>query len=134
MKTPQNYIPHTGEKYMSLRQQKYFHEVFRKMLFSISASSEKTIDSLKDEISVIPDENDRASKEAEFTLELRERERESRLEQKINYVLKKIENKSFGYCELCNNKIGIERLLARPVAVLCFDCKNLQELQEKIHT
>ena len=63
-----------------------------------------------------------------------ERERESRLEQKINYVLKKIENKSFGYCELCNNKIGIERLLARPVAVLCFDCKNLQELQEKIHT
>ena len=89
MKTPQNYIPHTGEKYMSLRQQKYFHEVFRKMLFSISASSEKTIDSLKDEISVIPDENDRASKEAEFTLELRERERESRLEQKINYVLKK---------------------------------------------
>ena len=39
--------------------------------FSISASSEKTIDSLKDEISVIPDENDRASKEAEFTLELR---------------------------------------------------------------
>ena len=63
------------------------------MLFSISASSEKTIDSLKDEISVIPDENDRASKEAEFTLELRERERESRLEQKINYVLKKIETK-----------------------------------------
>ena len=79
---------------------------FSEDAFSISASSEKTIDSLKDEISVIPDENDRASKEAEFTLELRERERESRLEQKINYVLKKIENKSFGYCELCNNKIA----------------------------
>ena len=125
------YVPNVNERYMSKKQYKYFQDIFNKMLADISASSEKTIVSLKDEISVISDDSDRASKESEFNLELRERERESRLEVKIDYALKRINEKTFGYCEECGSKIGIERLLARPVAVLCFECKNLQETQEK---
>lgn len=101
------------------------------MLASIRINSEKTIDSLKDDVAAIPDDNDRASKEAEFTLELRERERERRLKQKIDHAMRRIDKGEFGLCEECGEPIGIERLVARPVAVYCFECKQLQERREK---
>ncbi|MGU9951776.1 MAG: RNA polymerase-binding protein DksA [Gammaproteobacteria bacterium WSBS_2016_MAG_OTU1] len=128
------YLPNSKEKYMSARQEKYFIEVLRQMLTQISITTEKTIDALRVGDAALPDENDRASKEADFVLELRERERESHLVQKIRHALQRLDTKEFGYCEECGDKIGLQRLLARPVATLCFDCKNLQEYKEKIHS
>ncbi len=116
---------------MSQRQKRYFREVLKGILKSIRVNSEKTIDTLKDDVAALPDDNDRASKEAEFTLELRERERERRLKQKVEHAIKRIEDGEFGLCEECGEKIGIERLVARPVAVYCFECKQLQEHREK---
>ena len=104
------------------------------MLTQIGITTDKTIDALRVGDAALPDENDRASKEADFVLELRERERESHLVQKIRHALQRLDSKVFGYCEECGDKIGLQRLLARPVATLCFDCKNLQEYKEKIHS
>lgn len=128
------YTPNEKEKYMSLRQEKYFVGQLHKMLEQIGLTTDKTIDALRVADAATPDENDRASKEADFALELRERERESFLVQKIRHALQRLDAKEFGYCEECGDKIGLKRLLARPVATLCFDCKNLQEYQEKIHS
>ena len=116
---------------MSSRQRRYFREVLKEMLTSIRVNSEKTIDSLKDDVAAIPDDNDRASKEAEFTLELRERERERRLKQKIDHAIRLLDKGEFGLCEECGEHIGIARLVARPVAIYCFECKQLQERREK---
>lgn len=127
-------MPNTKEKYMSTRQERYFVEQLRAMLEQIGMTADRTIDSLKVADTATPDENDRASKEADFALELRERERESYLVQKIRHALQRLENKEFGYCEECGDKIGLPRLLARPVATLCFECKSLQEYKEKIHS
>lgn len=133
-KPSKRYKPNGKEKYMSPRQVQYFTEQLRAMLAQIGMTADKTIDALRVSDTATPDENDRASKEADFALELRERERESHLVQKIRHALQRLENNEFGYCEECGDKIGLPRLLARPVATLCFECKNLQEYREKIHS
>ena len=128
------YLPNSKEKYMSPRQERYFIDSLHEMLAQIGLTTGKTIDTLRVTDTATPDENDRASKEADFALELRERERESHLVQKIRHSLQRLDSKEFGYCEECGDKIGLPRLLARPVATLCFDCKSLQEYKEKIHS
>ena len=74
---------------------------------------------------------DRAAQEEEFSLELRNRDRERKLIKKIEKTLKKVEDEDFGYCESCGVELGIRRLEARPTADLCIDCKTLAEIREK---
>lgn len=57
--------------------------------------------------------------------------REAFLLKKIDYALKKIEDKTYGECENCGEAIGVRRLEARPVAQLCIDCKTEQENAER---
>lgn len=116
---------------MSEKDLKYFRDLFRQMQAGIAHSKDRLMDSLKDELNVIADENDRASKESEFAVELQEREREHRLLAKVRIAQKRIADKTFGYCEECGEPIGIARLKARPVATLCIECKDLQEQIEK---
>jgi len=60
------------------------------------------------------DWNDRASAEEEHTLELRVRDRERKLLQKIRESLKRIDDGNYGWCEETGEPIGIARLLAPP--------------------
>jgi DnaK suppressor protein len=46
--------------------------------------------------------------------------------------LRKIEDHTFGICEVCGQKIDIERLKSRPVTELCISCKTRQEKLEKL--
>ena len=57
--------------------------------------------------------------------------REKFLLKKINYALDKIEQGTYGECENCGEEISIGRLMARPVAQLCIDCKTEQENSER---
>lgn len=50
---------------------------------------------------------------------------------KIDAALKKMEDGTFGECESCGEQIAIARLMARPVAQLCIDCKTEQENEER---
>ena len=78
-----------------------------------------------------PDEMDTAAAESALAFQGRLRERERGLVSKINEALEKIEVGEFGECESCGEDIGIKRLLVRPVAVLCIDCKSEQERRER---
>ena len=73
---------------------------------------------------------DIASDESNRTLKLRLRDREQKLLGKIDESLAKIEKGVYGICESCGGDISIERLEARPVAMLCMDCKQDQESNE----
>ena len=46
----------------------------------------------------------------------------------IDMALEKIEEGTFGVCELCNKKINKERLKAVPYARLCIDCQREEEV------
>ena len=57
--------------------------------------------------------------------------REMYLAKKIDLALKKMAEGNYGECENCGEDIAIARLMARPVAQLCIDCKTEQENLER---
>lgn len=50
---------------------------------------------------------------------------------KVEVALAKIEEGTYGECEECGEQIAVARLMARPVAQLCIDCKTVQENEER---
>ncbi len=78
-----------------------------------------------------PDEMDMALAESSLTLAGRIRERESKLLSKIDEALERIDKGDYGECTSCGEEIGVKRLLARPVAGICIDCKEEQERLER---
>ena len=85
----------------------------------------------KEENSPKPDFTDRATEEIERSFELKTRDRERKLINKINGALKKIDDGSYGYCEETGEPIGIKRLEARPVATLSLEAQEIHEKKEK---
>jgi DnaK suppressor protein len=77
------------------------------------------------------DEVDLASAEWDVTVEHRMRGRDVALLKKITKALVLAEEGGYGECESCGNYIGYKRLLARPEATLCIECKEEQERVEK---
>lgn len=49
----------------------------------------------------------------------------------IEKALKKIENKTFGKCEMCKEEIDIKRLEAKPYARFCIKCREIFENNNK---
>jgi len=78
-----------------------------------------------------PDEIDSASSEAGLAFVGRLRERERSMLVKIEAALARIRDGTFGTCLECGDPISSARLLARPVATLCIDCKSEQEQAER---
>ncbi|MFO0746123.1 MAG: TraR/DksA C4-type zinc finger protein [Myxococcota bacterium] len=77
------------------------------------------------------DEVDLASAEWDVTVEHRMRGRDVALLKKITKALTLVDEGGYGECENCGNYIGYKRLLARPEATLCIECKEEQERVEK---
>ncbi|BCL68645.1 DnaK suppressor protein [Vibrio nigripulchritudo MADA3029] len=125
------YQEEPGEEYMSPRQLAHFTKILEAWRNQLREEVDRTVHHMQDEAANFPDPVDRASQEEEFSLELRNRDRERRLIKKIEKTLDKIEDGDFGYCESCGVEIGIRRLEARPTADLCIDCKTLAEMKEK---
>jgi DnaK suppressor protein len=84
------------------------------------------------EQTIFPDLGDQASVECDMSFMLRLRGREQRLLKKIDEALSRIEEGTFGICDVCGEEIDINRLIARPVTTMCIHCKTEQEAEEKI--
>ena len=74
---------------------------------------------------------DRAAMDTDISTIMRIRDRESRLMKKIKESLDKIEDETYGICEMCEEDISIARLKARPVAKYCIKCKTKMETMER---
>jgi len=92
----------------------------------------KTVSEMTADTTTFPDPNDRATQESDRTFELRIRDRERRLLNKIREALERIDEGTFGTCEMCGEQISEARLKARPVTTLCINCKIEQEKREKM--
>lgn len=112
----------------------YFQGILQKQLDELVKGAGKTVDEMTDaeNTSAFPDPTDRASMESDRNFELRIRDRERKLINKIRKALEKFEDGSFGYCEVCGEPIDFKRLEARPVTTHCIECKTSEEEQEKI--
>jgi DnaK suppressor protein len=120
-----------SEEYMSSEQLEHFRKILQDWQKELGEEVDRTVHHMQDEAAIFPDPLDRAAQEEEFTLELRTRDRERKLVKKIEESLDMIDNQEYGYCEACGAEIGIRRLEARPTAVLCIDCKTIDEIREK---
>ncbi len=78
----------------------------------------------------LPDPTDLASTESDQSFSIRLRERETKLLGKIDEALERIEDGTYGVCEVCEGKIKEKRLQARPVTTMCIKCKTEQEEKE----
>ena len=76
------------------------------------------------------DELDIAITESNRDFQLRMADRERRLLKKIRHALESIQAGEYGTCESCGSAITYKRLLARPVARMCIDCKTEAEQLE----
>lgn len=79
----------------------------------------------------LPDVNDQATLESERSFELRIKDRERKLINKVQGALRKIGEGSYGTCEACGEPISLKRLRARPVTTFCINCKSELEAEEK---
>ena len=125
------YKPKGKEEYMNARQLAYFRHMLEEMKRELSQDIDRTVHTMQDVATIFADPNDRASQEADMSLELRNRDRERKLIKKIDETIQHIDAGEYGYCDSCGVEIGLKRLEVRPTATLCIDCKTLDEMRER---
>jgi DnaK suppressor protein len=117
---------------LSESQLEFFRNLLYEKLDELLGEANRTVTGMIDEIENMPDPNDRATLESDRNFTLRIRDRERKLIGKIKDALDRIDQGTFGICEICEEDISEGRLKARPVTTLCIECKKKQEDEEKI--
>jgi RNA polymerase-binding protein DksA len=79
----------------------------------------------------INDTSDMASDAAEGDLALRIAESETVEAGEIERAIEKIDNGTYGSCEICNKTIGADRLQFLPFATMCIKCQELAEIRKR---
>ena len=130
---PKGYKPSADEPFMNDMQREFFRRKLVAWREELLQESEETLDNLKEGGMTVPDISDRASAEADKALELRTRDRMRKVIAKIDAALQRIEDGSYGYCEETGEPIGLERLMARPIATLTIEAQERHERMEKTY-
>lgn len=130
-KISKTYKPTQKEKFMNAKMKEYFRQKLESWKNELLKESSQTLNNLQTENEAKPDMTDRASEEIDRTFELRTRDRERKLINKIDAALRRIEDGTYGYCEETGEPIGLKRLEARPVATLSLEAQEIHEKAEK---
>ena len=130
---PPDYVPNKKEEYMNDMQLEYFRRKLMDWKKELLAQSNDTLDELRQGGLNQPDDIDRAALETDKSLDLRTKDRARKLILKIDEALERIEDGTYGYCEETGEEIGIERLMARPIATLCVEAQERHERREKTY-
>ena len=133
VKLPKNYQPTDDEPFMNTKQREYFRRHLRAWREELLRETNHTLQNLQEDSLQSPDIADRASAETDRTVELRTRDRERKLVQKIDEALLIIKDGTYGYCEETEEPIGLRRLEARPIATLSVEAQERHERREKIY-
>ena len=130
-KINKNYKPTQKEKFMNAKMRNYFKQKLLDWKNELLKESSQTLNNLQSDNEAKADITDRASEEIDRSFELKTRDRERKLINKINAALQRIEDGSYGYCEETGEPIGLKRLEARPVATLSIEAQEMHEKAEK---
>ena len=127
------YSPSDNEPFMNDRQRNYFRQKLMAWKQDILAENRETLDSLQTESNNHPDMADRASTETDRSIELRARDRQRKLIAKIDAALSRIDEGTYGYCEETGEPISLNRLDARPIAILSIEAQERHERRERVY-
>ena len=129
----QKYTPKKSEPYMCAEQLAYFYQLLNTQRDELMNDREAVLNDVrmaeKNETAGVGDEQDQATAEQEITMNLRMSERNTNLLQKINAALERIENGTFGYSVISGDEIGLQRMLARPLATMTVE--EQEEYEQK---
>ncbi|MCK4739223.1 MAG: RNA polymerase-binding protein DksA [Deltaproteobacteria bacterium] len=114
----------------------YFRDILNSQLDVLLSGVEKTVSTMVSgddtpEDDNFPDPTDRASLETDRNFTLRVKDRERKLVVKVKQALSRIEDGTYGICDICEEEISEKRLEARPVTTSCIECKTEEEAEEK---
>ncbi len=118
---------------MNERMRSYFRHRLTEWRNGLLRESDQTLENLQLESPQEADIADRASLEADRTLELRTRDRGRKLISKINEALNRLDDGSYGFCVESGDPISLLRLMARPIATLSIEAQERHERLEKTH-
>ena len=130
---PEGYRPSEEEEFMNPLQLLYFRKKLEAWRAELLDEATDTITGLSQENLHQPDQMDRAQIESNAALDLRTRDRERKLLQKIESALRRIDEGSYGYCVETDEPINLRRLEARPIASLSLHAQERHERMERVH-
>ena len=128
-----DYKPMKSEEYMCDKHLAFFRLKLLAWKKELQQESAETVEHLKQETLDEPDLSDRATAETDMGLELRNRDRLRKLITQIDLAIQRIDHNAYGYCEETGEEIGLERLIARPIARMCIEAQEAHEKFEKRH-
>ena len=111
----------------------YFRNKLEGWKAELLDDASETITGLSQENLHQPDQMDRAQIESNAALDLRTRDRERKLLQKIESALRRIDDGSYGFCVETDEPISLRRLEARPIASLSLHAQERHERMERVH-
>lgn len=109
----------------------HFRSILNGKLEELLSEADKAVSGMSEKEENFPDPTDRASLETDRNFLLRVKDRERKLISKVKEALQRIDDGSYGICELCGEDISDKRLEARPVTTCCIECKKEEEESEK---
>ena len=130
---PAGYRPSETEEFMNPMQLLYFRQKLEAWRMELIDEASDTITGLSQENLHQPDQMDRTQIESNAALDLRTRDRERKLLQKIEAALRRIDDGSYGYCVETDEPINLRRLEARPIASLSLHAQERHERMERVH-
>ena len=130
---PDDYRPSEDEDFMNPLHLLYFQKKLESWKAELLDDASGTITGLSQENLHQPDQMDRAQIESNAALDLRTRDRERKLLQKIEAALRRIDDGSYGYCVETDEPINLRRLEARPIASLSLHAQERHERMERVH-
>ena len=129
---PESYSPTEREEFMCEKHRAYFLRKLKTWKEAIIEESRATMAQLQVDSMREPDLADRASSETDWAIELRTRDRQRKLIAKIDSALRRIDEGEYGWCEVTGEPIGINRLIARPIATMTVEAQQAHERREKV--
>jgi DnaK suppressor protein len=118
------YRPSEDEDYMCKNHSEYFRKKLLAWRKEIIMMSEVFLEDLKENGIKHADIIDQSASQTEILIDFSERERQGRLLQEIDLALDRIEQGTYGYCEITGEDIGIKRLDAQPIATRCIEAQE----------
>ena len=122
---PEKYVPKKSEPYMCPTQLAYFYKILNTQKEELLSEHDSVLNAVRiaDKTATVGagDESDNATYAQDITMDLRISERNNKLLQKVNAALDRIENGTFGYSAVSGDEIGIQRMIARPLATMTIE-------------
>jgi len=122
------------DEYLTPEQVLHLRSILVEQATSLLDAGKQAVTDLTTVREVDPDDLDLAATESSREFSLRLVDRERRMTSKIQHALERIDEGTYGTCEVCGAAIMYRRLVARPVATQCIDCKTEAEQLERPKT